>query len=353
MSPPKKKKYMEKLKKKIFISHSSIDKTIISDFVEQVLILGLGINQDEIAYTSEEPLGVIPGEDIKKYIKDNIVNASIVLIMISPNYKHSEICLNEMGAAWALDKKCISVLLPGVDFDQLGWLTSMEKAVKMTEKSQIDNLCATMASHFAIDMNLRFKHMTAAVDKFIRSHDKVVFKTAVEEKQNTIRANTDSLRLFDSSFTSLYIEEGKYIIQLTMRIRADKEPICIRRILLRNKYSFTGAVSREINMLCFKLYMHPDIFDLSSQQDEAEDFVKHIFQENCKPILDTTIKKGHNFSCSFIQLFHTIRQSDGYDELQLHGWELVVEYNVDSEAVFPLTLNPVDKEPSGKYWHNI
>jgi len=339
-------------RKKIFISHSSVDKTIITDFVEHVLILGLGIKQEEIAYTSEEPLGVIPGEDITKYIKDNIINASIVLIMISPNYKYSEICLNEMGAAWALNKTSISVLLPGVDFNQLGWLKSMEKAVSMADKAQLNNLCSTIASLLVIDMNQRFKYVTTAVDKFMGAHDKEVIKTTLVKKQNTIRANADSLRLFDSSFTSLYLEEGKYVIQLTIRIRSDKENLSIRRILLRNKYSFTGTVSNEINVLRFKLYMHPETFELSQQQNEAEDFVAHVFQEKCKPILDTTIEKGHNFSCSFIQLFHTIRQSDGYDDLQLHGWELVVEYNVDSEVVFPLTLNPVDKEPSGKYWNN-
>ena len=339
-------------KKKVFISHASADKSIITNFVEQVLILGLGLKQEESAYTSEEPLGVIPGENITTYIKDNIDNASLVLIMISPCYKSSEICLNEMGAAWALNKKCISVVLPGANFDQLGWLTSMEKAVRMTDTVQINLLCSTIAQILAINLHERYTYVTNAVDKFIGTLKEEVVIPTFDKKQNTIKVTTESLIIFDSSFLSLYLEEGKYIIQLTIRMRSDMDTISIKRILIRNKYRFSGSLSHEIREFCFKSYMHPDTFDLLKQQDKAEDFVMNTYKKECRLLLDTVIEKEHNFSCSFIELFYTIRQSDGYDELQLNGWELVVEYNVDGEAVIPLTINPVDKDPRGKYWNN-
>lgn len=60
--------------------------------------------------------------------------------MVSEAYRASEVCLNEMGAAWALDKKPISVLLPTVSFDKLGWLTSLDKAIKIDDVDMLGNL---------------------------------------------------------------------------------------------------------------------------------------------------------------------------------------------------------------------
>lgn len=154
---------------KIFISHSSLDKEIISSFVEKVLRLGLGLDNKDIAFTSEESMGVEPGEYIPRYIKENIKDASIVLMMISPNYKKSEVCLNEMGAAWALERKCISILLPDSDFTQLGWLTSFEKAVRINSRGQLLSLYEKIARELSIDLTQRFTESASKIDDFLNA----------------------------------------------------------------------------------------------------------------------------------------------------------------------------------------
>ena len=55
--------------------------------------------------------------------------------MISSNYKKSEICLNEMGAAWALDKRIIPIVFPDVDFESIGWLLIAKKGFKLNDAS--------------------------------------------------------------------------------------------------------------------------------------------------------------------------------------------------------------------------
>ena len=100
---------------KVFISHSSKDKALIQSFVDNVLVLGLGLNNKDIAFTSQEVYGIEPGEDIITFIRETISSAGVVLLMISSGYKKSEVCLNEMGAAWALEKNCISIGSPADD----------------------------------------------------------------------------------------------------------------------------------------------------------------------------------------------------------------------------------------------
>jgi hypothetical protein len=106
-------------KKRIFISHASKDGVLIGKFVDSIFLLGMGMNSETIAYTSREDTGVPAGESIPQSIQNNIACADIVLLMISDNYKDSEVCLNEMGAAWALNKYIIQILLPNTSFDKL------------------------------------------------------------------------------------------------------------------------------------------------------------------------------------------------------------------------------------------
>jgi len=82
----------------IFISHSSKDKAIVQLFVDDVLQLGAGIKPEQIFCTSIEDMGIKNGDDIRKHIHQNIKNADYSFLLISNNYKKSEICLNEMGA---------------------------------------------------------------------------------------------------------------------------------------------------------------------------------------------------------------------------------------------------------------
>ena len=110
----------------------------------------MGVDSETIAYTSREDTGVPPGESIPEFIQSNIACADIVLLMISDNYKDSEVCLNEMGAAWALNKYIIQILLPNTSFDKLGWLCSLDKAIKINNPESIDILCEVITDRLDI-----------------------------------------------------------------------------------------------------------------------------------------------------------------------------------------------------------
>lgn len=152
---------------KVFISHSSDDKELILSFIKRVLILGLGLPKDDVVFTSDENYGIEPGGDIPQYIKRNIAHANVVLIMISHGYKKSEVCLNEMGAAWALDRNIIQVLLPDADFDDLGWLINLKKAIRLNDKKQLISLTRKIATLLGVDMTKQFADAVASIDDFL------------------------------------------------------------------------------------------------------------------------------------------------------------------------------------------
>lgn len=126
--------------RKIFISHSSKDKEIMEKFTDDILQLGIGLSREDIFCTSIEEMGIRNGEDIRRHIKENVIGADFSFLMISSNYKASEICLNEMGAIWATGNRVLYYLLPNVDFKEIGWLCDNNKADKLCDAVALDNL---------------------------------------------------------------------------------------------------------------------------------------------------------------------------------------------------------------------
>lgn len=137
-------------RKKIFISHSSEDKELIGKFCDHILQLGIGISHDDIFCTSIEEMAIENGEDIRKHIHNNIRYADFSFLLISENYKKSEICINEMGAVWAYDNNVRYYLLPNSNFDKIGWLCDTKKAEKINNTIALDALQKELISFYTL-----------------------------------------------------------------------------------------------------------------------------------------------------------------------------------------------------------
>ena len=140
---------------KIFISHSHKDKTLIDKFVEKILILGCGLNDSEIFCTSIEGLGIKTGEDFREHVKKKLLKSDYSFIFISNDYKKSEICLNEMGASWAIDdKKVKPFIFPNLDFSSLGTLFGVKQGAKINDSFALDELHEEIKEKFKTDIKL-------------------------------------------------------------------------------------------------------------------------------------------------------------------------------------------------------
>lgn len=101
-------------KKIIFISHKSSDKKYgdaLRDF-----IIGLGVNNNQLIYTSH-PLHKIPmDKNIYDYLRENINSEIFMIILWSDDYLLSPACLNEMGAAWVTQSDYTNIYVPNFSF---------------------------------------------------------------------------------------------------------------------------------------------------------------------------------------------------------------------------------------------
>ena len=100
--------------KKIFLSHSSYDKKY-GDAL-RALLIGLGLKNSQLVYTSY-PANKIPvGENIFDYLRENIGSNVFVIVLLSNKYLESVACLNEMGAAWVVKSDYLCFYTPDFDF---------------------------------------------------------------------------------------------------------------------------------------------------------------------------------------------------------------------------------------------
>lgn len=126
--------------KKIFISHSSKDSKIVELFTEIILCSGLGIKTKDIFASSIDGYKIRIGSDWRDEIKQNIQNAKITFAIVTPNYKKSEICQNELGATWILSNRIIPLYIPPITPDNIGSLLSSLQVEQINHDKCIDRI---------------------------------------------------------------------------------------------------------------------------------------------------------------------------------------------------------------------
>ena len=136
--------------KKLFISHSSEDKIIVNGFIKEILKIGCGFRDCDI-FCTLDPTVIRTGDDFREKIVENMKECDFILLFISENYLKSEICQNEMGAAWALEnKRVLPFVLPNTTFKQMGFLNVVKQGASIADKRKLDEFYSEICEYYGI-----------------------------------------------------------------------------------------------------------------------------------------------------------------------------------------------------------
>ncbi|MFA0717362.1 toll/interleukin-1 receptor domain-containing protein [Vibrio splendidus] len=102
-------------KKKIFISHVEKNKGVVHPFVK-LMTDAYDINEDELFCSSLDG-AIEAGENFSEEIRSAFKESELIILMLSHDFKNSDFCLAELGAAWASDKKVLPIIIPPANFD--------------------------------------------------------------------------------------------------------------------------------------------------------------------------------------------------------------------------------------------
>ena len=140
---------------KFFISHSSVDETIVNGFIKNILMVGCGFKRADIFCTLDHTV-IRTGDNFRDEIIENMKRCDYVICMISDNYKMSEVCQNELGAAWAMEgKRVLPFKFPNLNFNEIGFLNVVKQAADLTDKSKLDELYDELCQFYDLPQDWR------------------------------------------------------------------------------------------------------------------------------------------------------------------------------------------------------
>ena len=149
-------KIVPKETKKVFVSHAGKDRRLANKFIDEVLVLILGLNKEkDIFYTSDHITGIQPSEDWKETIRKNLYHSEIFIALISPRFKEREMCLAELGAAWVLnDKKVFQLAINPIKKSDCSFVLDSKQNISLTEKHDLKSFINTLnKSLYDFDLN--------------------------------------------------------------------------------------------------------------------------------------------------------------------------------------------------------
>ena len=157
--------------KKIFVSHASDDAIIINAFVKEILLLGSGFKAFDIFCTLNHTT-IRTGDDFRNEIIANMKSCDFIICMISENYRASEVCQNEMGAAWALEgKRILPFKFPNISFNEIGFLNEVKQCADITDKSKLDELYKELCEYYDIEQDwMNYNKATADFIKIVNEN---------------------------------------------------------------------------------------------------------------------------------------------------------------------------------------
>lgn len=136
---------------KVFISHSSKDAQIVKSLIDDLLVGALTIKIGEIFCTSIDGTKIKSGDDWRNSIQAAIHTAPIALLIVTPHYKESEMCIAEMGAAWMASGKVIPFIVEPITYSTVGVIHEPTQVEKLLDSTSLDRLRDVVQEKLNID----------------------------------------------------------------------------------------------------------------------------------------------------------------------------------------------------------
>jgi hypothetical protein len=154
--------------KSIFISHASLDKEIADAFVDLILQGALSVPINQIFCVSTDGTKIESGADWRDTIKENLLSAKINFLIVTSNYKESEVCLNEMGAAWVTSAKVIPLIVEPIDYKTVGIIQEPTQIEKLLNENSLDRIRDSVQESLNIPSNqIRSDRWTVKKKEFL------------------------------------------------------------------------------------------------------------------------------------------------------------------------------------------
>lgn len=180
----------------------------------------MGIKQTQLFCSSIQGYGIPQGSgDLYNYIRNEMSNDNLfVVIMLSPNYYNSPVCLNEMGAAWIKQSAYQSILLPGFAYPDIkGAINPRDICFQLSDKENrkaaMNEFKNRIISHLEMEEidQTRWERFR---DAFFDEIDRIPVSSKTNESSQSTLSNPSFSDLTDDEKIILYYVATKKVRNL-------------------------------------------------------------------------------------------------------------------------------------------
>jgi hypothetical protein len=189
----------------IFISHAAKDEQLVEEFVD-LLQVGIGVHPDDMFCSSLPGMSIPTGTEFVNYIKAQVTNPDLVLLVISSEFLDSHFCHHEVGASWALSLPVYPIIVPPLDYpDVRGVLTGTQMA-KLDDKESLNDLRDDLTEKLGLKA-YRTSHWERKRDKFLTR-----LQELIPEQRSKVEVATQTMptAVVSTSGTWLKLEDRFY-----------------------------------------------------------------------------------------------------------------------------------------------
>lgn len=138
------------MSKSVFISHAAADKELAAEIVN-LIIEGIGVPEEEVFCSSLTGHGIPTGHNFVEYIKSQIDEPLIVVLLLTPAYYKSIFCIAEMGAAWAKSHRIFPILVPPLSYNNVKDVLLGVQVTKIEDDIKYNELREYLAEKIALN----------------------------------------------------------------------------------------------------------------------------------------------------------------------------------------------------------
>ena len=328
----------------VFISHAELDKDFANEIVTLFEFIGVK-GKNKLLCTSVDGYRIPVGHDIVEYLREVFNKYDLfVIILHTHNYYNRPVCLNEMGAAWALKTNYYSVLASDFEFTEMkGVVNNKDVAIKIGAEdceSRVNQLKNALVDFFGLPQpdEDRWPHYR---NRFIKNCSKFTSSKSKVKPVKTQNEDSQAMPLISLSnrFRTFYKGDGCYPCQIDVKFAAKGEDIYFKSITLSNKKHFVELEGHNVENDIIKIltYLKPNTLDIKKTKREAyPDKIEERYKTEAIYVEDHKLPSQALETMSFHGIIALRRQMDGYDDFPNEDWELRVTYNVNGELVIPL-----------------
>jgi len=164
------------MSKSVFISHAVKDKDLVKEIVD-LIEEGMGVPEEEIFCSSLNGYGIPSGRNFVTYIKEQLLEPKVVILVLTPAYFESKFCLSELGAAWIKSHEIFPILVPPLKYSDVKDVLLGTQVAKVDDDIKYNELFETLIVALAFAPKSRTKWDTKR-RAFLKALGPILSKTA-------------------------------------------------------------------------------------------------------------------------------------------------------------------------------